>query len=314
MLKKIKKNDFFIYFLSLTSLLFISLLLTSSKSISYNISDEDLIRKNLTSVKKEELRRAYFKNNSDFKSILNSHNNIAQNETKITNVPVIPAEPEIKIESTNNSFQNHPSFFTYEVKKGDFLLKIAKRYNVLLSEIMKYNNIKNPNFIKVGEKIIIPLKNDNDYLANENNSTEQAFKLRKKKLKFTWPLIGRISSEFGVRVYPDGRRMDFHTGIDICTEYGKEFKAAEDGKVIFVGNKGKYGLLIIIQHSNGFKTYYGHCLISLVQVGQYVRKGQIIGRVGESGNATGPHLHFEIRKNDIAVDPANFINKRLLFY
>ena len=99
-----------------------------------------------------------------------------------------------------------------------------------------------------------------------------------------------------------------HQGIDISTPFGTPIKASNAGKVIYSNNGIKgYGNLIILRHSEEYVTVYAHNQVNLVEEGTWAEKGQIIGKVGQTGRATGPHLHFEIRKNNKALDPFLFL-------
>lgn len=118
------------------------------------------------------------------------------------------------------------------------------------------------------------------------------------------PVSGTISSRFGVR---SRIRSSAHTGLDIATSSGTPIVAAASGTVTFAGWKGSYGYLVVITHSNGVQTYYGHCSKLYVSAGQTVSQGQSIAAVGSTGNSTGPHLHFEIRVNGIAYNPQNYL-------
>jgi len=118
---------------------------------------------------------------------------------------------------------------------------------------------------------------------------------------FYWPSRGRITSRYGPRW---GER---HSGIDIAASKGSAIKAADGGVVKFAGWNGNYGKLVIIDHENGYTTYYGHCNTIKVKTGQRVARGEVIATVGETGRATGPHLHFEVRKNGVPVNPLNYI-------
>lgn len=118
------------------------------------------------------------------------------------------------------------------------------------------------------------------------------------------PVSGIISSRFGVR---SSIRSSAHTGLDIATSTGSPVAAAASGTVTFSGWKGSYGYLLVITHSNGVQTYYGHCSKLYVSAGQTVSQGQTIAAVGSTGNSTGPHLHFEIRVNGIAYNPQNYL-------
>ncbi len=118
---------------------------------------------------------------------------------------------------------------------------------------------------------------------------------------FQWPLQGTISSPYGYRDIFGS--TSFHSGIDISASYGTEFRAADGGVVTFCDYQGTYGNLIIVDHGDGLVTYYAHCSDVLVCVGDKVHQGQVIGMVGTTGRATGPHLHFEIRVNGEPIDP-----------
>lgn len=116
-----------------------------------------------------------------------------------------------------------------------------------------------------------------------------------------WPVSGRITSAFGYRVFR-GKR-DFHTGIDIAVWYRTPVAATADGVVIAAGWQSGYGWSVEIQHEEGWSTVYAHLSRYLVDVGDRVKRGQIIGLSGSSGNSTGPHLHYEIRLNGVPIDP-----------
>ena len=120
------------------------------------------------------------------------------------------------------------------------------------------------------------------------------------------PITGVITSRFGsresIRSYP-------HNGLDIAAPYGTSIKSASKGKVIFSGDKGSYGNLIIVDCGNGVQIYYGHCSKLYAKVGDKVNAGDIIAAVGSTGNSTGNHLHFEIKVNGVSVNPQNYIYK-----
>jgi murein DD-endopeptidase MepM/ murein hydrolase activator NlpD len=119
---------------------------------------------------------------------------------------------------------------------------------------------------------------------------------------------GRISSNFGMRWHPVLHRNIHHNGIDIATPTGTKVRATAAGKVVRVQKRnGGYGNNIIVAHSDGYTSLYAHLDEILVVNGQTVEKGQIIAKSGNTGMSTGPHLHFEIRKNEIPLDPLLFI-------
>lgn len=120
------------------------------------------------------------------------------------------------------------------------------------------------------------------------------------------PIRGGYISSF----YGEARGGSYHKGVDIAQSIGENIMSAFEGKVIFAGyNDGGYGNLVIIQHSSDMKTYYAHLSQIYVSEGQEVKNGDLIGAVGSTGYSTGPHLHFELRINDVPVNPINYIIK-----
>jgi len=120
---------------------------------------------------------------------------------------------------------------------------------------------------------------------------------------FAWPVHGPITSPFGMRTDPVTGRYQLHSGIDIGAGYGVPIQASADGIVLYAGWYGGYGNAIILDHGSGLSTLYAHCSAMYVTEHQYIQRGQVIGAVGATGWATGPHLHFEIRVNGVPVDP-----------
>lgn len=126
--------------------------------------------------------------------------------------------------------------------------------------------------------------------------------------EFTWPCPASryISSSFGNRLHPTLHVWKFHTGIDIGCSAGKDIVAAASGKVIMSKVYGGYGNCVMIDHGGGIVTLYGHASKLLVSEGQTVKRGQTIALVGSTGRSTGPHLHFEVRKNGEYINPMNY--------
>mmetsp|Transcript_68366 Transcript_68366/g.216332 ORF Transcript_68366/g.216332 Transcript_68366/m.216332 type:complete len:451 (+) Transcript_68366:376-1728(+) len=121
------------------------------------------------------------------------------------------------------------------------------------------------------------------------------------QLRFAPPVQdGYISSPFGARW------GGFHEGVDVAADTGTPIVAADDGVVTYAGWKGGYGYLVNLEHDGGFQTRYGHCSYIQARPGQRVRQGQVIAAVGNTGNTTGPHLHYEIRRNGQAMDPFQY--------
>ncbi|QLE41727.1 M23 family metallopeptidase [Nostoc sp. C052] len=123
----------------------------------------------------------------------------------------------------------------------------------------------------------------------------------------TYPSDAPTSSPFGWRIHPILGYRRFHAGLDFAASYGSKIRAADSGKVIFAGWYGGYGRAVIIDHGNGLTTLYGHTSELYVTEGQAVERGQAIGAVGSTGFSTGPHLHFEVRRNGTPVNPTDYL-------
>jgi murein DD-endopeptidase MepM/ murein hydrolase activator NlpD len=122
---------------------------------------------------------------------------------------------------------------------------------------------------------------------------------------FRWPVRGRVIAGFGQKV--NGASND---GINLAVPEGTSVKAAEDGVVAYAGNELKgYGNLVLVRHSNGFVTAYAHASEVSVKRGDQVKRGQIIARAGQTGTATSPQLHFEVRKGSTPVDPTQYLKE-----
>ncbi|MDL2288909.1 peptidoglycan DD-metalloendopeptidase family protein [Oscillospiraceae bacterium OttesenSCG-928-F05] len=126
---------------------------------------------------------------------------------------------------------------------------------------------------------------------------------------FVKPFNGSVSSPYGYRRFRG--RTEFHTGVDLTgpAARGKPIVASDGGTVSYAGWKGSYGNLVIIDHGNGYSTYYAHCQSLNVSAGQKVAQGELIARVGSTGNSTGPHLHFEVRVGGQHKNPMNYIGR-----
>lgn len=118
-----------------------------------------------------------------------------------------------------------------------------------------------------------------------------------------WPLKGRISSKYGWRTHPIFKTRKFHSGIDIAVPTGTKVKAAADGIVILIGWVTGYGKTVVIDHGDGYSTLYGHNSELSVTIGTIVFQGDLICLSGNTGNSTGPHLHFEVRRDGKPIDP-----------
>jgi murein DD-endopeptidase MepM/ murein hydrolase activator NlpD len=122
-----------------------------------------------------------------------------------------------------------------------------------------------------------------------------------------WPVEGRVGSGFGQREDPFNGEGKFHTGIDIEAPYGTPVRASADGDVSGASMGAGYGREVVLNHGHDVLTVYGHLSAMAVVPGQHVIRGQVIGYVGQSGRATGPHLHYEVRVHNVPVNPHKYL-------
>jgi murein DD-endopeptidase MepM/ murein hydrolase activator NlpD len=147
-------------------------------------------------------------------------------------------------------------------------------------------------------------------LASRSERLEEFYKDQSVLLASTpsvWPVRGYLSASFGNRKDPFTGQWDFHPGIDISTPSGTKILAPADGVVVSSGKKGAYGNAIVIDHGHGIVTRYGHMEAFSVRPGQRVRRGDVIGFVGNTGRSTGYHLHYEVWVRDQVQNPIHFI-------
>jgi murein DD-endopeptidase MepM/ murein hydrolase activator NlpD len=122
-----------------------------------------------------------------------------------------------------------------------------------------------------------------------------------------WPVTGHVTSPFGQREAPLGGGTQFHTGMDISVPIGTPVRATAEGVVSFSGWNSGSGNLVVLEHGFGYSTFFAHAKSTNVQVGQRVKRGDIIAYSGSTGNSTGPHLHYEVWKNGKAINPRGFL-------
>ena len=185
----------------------------------------------------------------------------------------------------------------YIVKPGDTLLSIGEKYGVNITTLAAVNEISDCNLIETGQLIDISGEFITTCVAGNENLTKITVG------QMSWPAVGWISSPFGWR---DGC---VHEGLDIAAGEGEPVYAARGGRVIFAGPRGTYGLTVIIDHGAGLTTLYAHASSLLVQENDWVKEGQLIAGVGNTGHSNGPHLHFEVRLNEVPYDPQYFLSR-----
>ena len=211
---------------------------------------------------------------------------------------------------------------THKVEKGQTLYRISKAYGVSVEKLMDANRIDDPRELKVGELLYVPGATQKlaveQYDAPEpvaqprpSSSTSTPRVEEKKPPKvvrvgkgsgvLSWPLRGVLYARFGKK----GKEP--HDGIDLAAPAGQPVKTAAPGTVLFAGEQKGYGLIVIVEHDGGLITLYAHNRDLRVKTGQKVREGQVVATVGDSGRTSGPHLHFEVRKDGVPVDPLDFL-------
>jgi lipoprotein NlpD len=198
---------------------------------------------------------------------------------------------------------------THVVQRGENLYRISLHYGVPVDRLIRANRIDDVRSLEVGQVLRIPGSRRTappsplaPLVADAGPPGSREIALRESSLVFEWPLRGGVGSPFG----PRGR--DRHSGIDIPAPEGTPIVAAEAGRVVHSGRGlGDYGNAVIVKHAGRYLTLYAHTRRNLVDEGDFVEKGQTIALVGESGNASGPHLHFEIRRDRFAQDPLLYL-------
>lgn len=206
---------------------------------------------------------------------------------------------------------NRSGFF-HRVQRGENLYRIGLRYGVSTAVIVRANRIGDVRTVGVGTKLWIPQAAvkarpaSGSQLVRPSRASE-ARRLarldarRLSDLSFGWPVRGKITSRFGRR---SGRP---HEGLDLAAKRGTPIHAAEAGRVIHSGRLGDYGNAVIVKHSGYYRSVYAHASKTLVKKGQFVERGQKIALVGTTGRASGPHVHFEIRKRESPRDPMLYL-------
>lgn len=210
------------------------------------------------------------------------------------------------------------SGIVHTVGEGETLYRIAKAYGVDPQEIAEINNVNDPKELRSGVKLFIPGAKskkkvipmppnpvsrpiEKKHGANFAVEPEREDRIVTDKKRFAWPVSGTVESPFGMR---NGTR---HDGIDIKVKEGTPIKASGDGKAVYVSTMRGYGNMVIIKHADDFYTVYAHNKKNLVKDGDKVSKGDVIALVGDSGNAEGCHLHFEVRQGKKVRNPLFFL-------
>ena len=193
------------------------------------------------------------------------------------------------------------------VKPGETLYRIGRAYDLNYAELARVNRLRDPNQIHIGQRLLIPgaaRQLPVEMITPADPIVSIPTVPRSSELPenaIIWPIAGGINSHFGQR------GATFHDGIDISAQEGTPIKAIDKGEVIYSDQLRGYGNLVILRHSGGLVSVYAHNQVNLVAQGQLVSQGDVIAKVGSTGRVSGPHLHFEIRKDNVAQDPLLYL-------
>lgn len=264
------------------------------EEIKENINSENVVKEEKVEPVKEKLveKQIYTVKSGD--ALLNLSEKYSQSLSIIkANNPKITTNlqvgQKIMFPSVNGIY--------YTVKNGDNLYDISIKYKVDVDVIRKYNNISGDT-LQIGQEIFLK---DPSLKALPSVGVTENFKMPVR--------YKGITSPYGNRFHPVLKRYILHSGVDLVARY-IPVTASKAGTVTFVGVAGGYGNLIKIKHSDGYETRYAHLNKMLVKKGQKINQGQLIGESGMTGRVTGPHLHFEVRKNGKPVNPMNYLKRK----
>jgi len=192
------------------------------------------------------------------------------------------------------------------VQHGQTLWRIARTYGVGVDELAAANSIADPTELTVGTSLFVPGATVTLEVPVYSATAAAPAKLDAgmPRGEWIWPVSGgRIVSYYGAP-----RKTHRHQGVDIQGLHGTGVVAASPGRVVYSGDSMRgYGKTVIVDHGGGYRSLYAHNSKLIVREGQRVKRGQLIARVGQSGNASSDHCHFEIRKNDVTIDPLRYV-------
>lgn len=219
----------------------------------------------------------------------------------------------------------------HRVQAGETVSSIAQKYQVPVSDLVEVNDLQRPNVLLVDDVLFVPTQPLQARPLPKRVSSTVGKDTPKPAVKdaepketprapapppelkameggaqgnamFRWPVDGVVTSRYGVR---GGRK---HDGIDLSAPEGTPIVAGADGVVLYSGDEQRgYGRLLILRHAHGFLTIYAHNQVNLAKEGEFVKAGQVIARVGRTGRADGPHLHFEVRQGEHPRNPVQFL-------
>lgn len=270
-------------------------------------------------VSRERMVQSYKNKKGGYLQVIFSADNLAEILKRAKYVKVVTTydqdliedleKVEVQVEEAKNNLEKEQLSLNEDVEKQAMYsneLEGSRQSKEALIDSLKLEQ-KN-----LEEKVDDLEKYSKEVEADIKKLTAQSVKKKYSGGKFSWPLANNfyISSDYISRTNPISGRSEFHSGIDIPAPYGTSVLAAADGEVIYSSRRGGYGNTIMIDHGGGIVTLYGHNSSLVASVGQVVKRGDVVAKVGSTGNSTGNHVHFEVRKNGSHVSPWGYVSAK----
>lgn len=264
---------------------------------------------------KTRIRAMYKRTNESYLSTLIRSKNVSDFLVKLKYISLLSKKDkqlveEIKAAQTDTEFKKR--------EKEELLLKIQKQAESKENKVSTLQASRadvDEQIREINRKLEV-LNDQEDELIKKSAELASQIRSLQSKAKYIggvmkWPLPSSqyVSSYYGMRMHPILKKNKMHTGIDISASQGAPITAANKGTVIVAGWQSGYGYTVIIDHGGGISTLYAHCSKLCVGVGQKVNAGAVIAKAGSTGLSTGPHLHFEVRKNGATQDPLKYLSK-----
>jgi len=249
---------------------------------------------NLTNNLNKELQRSSLEGEELIAEYAEYYSSINQELSTLQEKIVAAQDVEEQVREKNNFEQKE----NYYVEKSLATSLLGKDATLLASAISETKET-----LEILQEIV-PQKEQslNDLIRQMEDRNEALL-----SIPSIYPAVGSFTSYFGYRRDPFNGTTSYHDGLDIANSYGTSIYATADGIVTYSGYNGGYGYMIKINHGNGLQTVYGHNSKLLVSKGSFVRKGQLIAYMGSTGRSTGPHVHYEVIKNGVKVNPFSYL-------
>jgi murein DD-endopeptidase MepM/ murein hydrolase activator NlpD len=232
---------------------------------------------------------------------------LAQHEALNFKYESIKAQNE-DLKKENDAFQNSYAKLKGQIAYiGDMSNELARQAKMeAVSEVDQQVGTGGPETVAALDKAADNLERQVRHIGDQLNADI----LRLASIPSGLPVNGYLTDGFGIRHNPfGGEGREFHNGIDVAVEFGTSVSTTADGLVVWAAPFAGYGNLVVVYHSNGITTRYGHLSKITVESGQRVKRGDQIGHAGSTGRSTGPHVHYEIRQNDQPIDALQYVGQ-----